>query len=125
MFRWRKSKKGMTECFAELTKAECAEYMRPNLWPNTPDILPSFLQFGGRPAFLIRAVLAATLAPTYGIYSGFELCENAGLDKKPWDAAAAAGHFLHLCATDYKQLARAEYLDSEQYQWNEPDWNAP
>ena len=58
--------------------AERAEYMRPNLWPNTPDILPSFLQFGGRPAFLIRAVLAATLSPIYGIYSGFELCENAG-----------------------------------------------
>jgi len=124
-FTWRNTKQGLTDYFTELTQTECAEYMRPNLWPNTPDILPSFLQFGGRPAFIVRAVLAATLAPVYGIYSGFELCENAGLDKKPWDAAAAVGHFLHLCDNDYKQLAKEEYLDSEKYQWKERDWDAP
>jgi starch synthase (maltosyl-transferring) len=124
-FTWRNTKQGLTDYFTELTQTECAEYMRPNLFPNTPDILPSFLQFGGRPAFLIRAVLAATLSPTYGIYSGFELCENAGLDKKPWDAAADVRQFLHLCDHDYKQLAREEYLDSEKYQWKERDWNAP
>ena len=57
------------------------EYFRANLWPNTPDILPVHLQNGGRPAFMIRAVLAATLSSVYGIYSGFELCENEAL---PW-----------------------------------------
>jgi len=124
-FTWRNTKKGLTDYFTELTQTECSDYMRPNLWPNTPDILPSFLQFGGRPAFITRAVLAATLAPLYGIYSGFELCENAGIDKKPWDAAAAVQHFLHLCDNDYKQLAKEEYLDSEKYQWKERDWNAP
>jgi len=124
-FTWRNTKQGLTDYFTELTQSECAEYMRPNLFPNTPDILPSFLQFGGRPAFLIRAVLAATLSPTYGIYSGFELCENAGLDQKPWDAASDVRQFLHLCDNDYQQLAREEYLDSEKYQWKERDWNAP
>ena len=124
-FTWRNSKQGLTEYFVELTHTECAETMRPNLWPNTPDILPSFLQFGGRPAFLIRAVLAATLSPVYGIYSGFELCENTGLEKKPFGAAGDVRQFLHLCDNDYKQLAREEYLDSEKYQWKERDWNAP
>jgi starch synthase (maltosyl-transferring) len=124
-FTWRNTKQGLTEYFTELTHTPCAQYMRPNLWPNTPDILPSFLQFGGRPAFLIRAVLAATLSPVYGIYSGFELCENAGLEKKPFDAAADVRHFLHLCDNDYKQLAREEYLDSEKYQWKERNWDAP
>jgi starch synthase (maltosyl-transferring) len=123
-FTWRNTKQGLTEYFSELTHSECAETMRPNLWPNTPDILPSFLQFGGRPAFVIRAVLAATLAPVYGIYSGFELCENAGLERKPWDAVGDVRQFLHLCDNDYKQLAREEYLDSEKYQWKERDWNA-
>jgi starch synthase (maltosyl-transferring) len=124
-FTWRNTKQGLTDYFTELTQGECAEYMRPNLWPNTPDILPSFLQFGGRPAFIIRGVLAATLSPLYGIYSGFELCENVGIDKKPWDAASAVPHFLHLCDNDYKQLAKEEYLDSEKYQWKQRDWNAP
>ncbi len=124
-FSWRNTKHGLTEYFVDLTHSEAAETMRPNLWPNTPDILPSFLQFGGRPAFLIRAVLAATLSPIYGIYSGFELCENAGLEKKPWDAGSDVRQFLHLCDNDYKQLAREEYLDSEKYQWKERDWNAP
>jgi starch synthase (maltosyl-transferring) len=77
------------------------EYFRGNLWPNTPDILPVVLQAGGRPAFMIRAVLAATLSSLYGIYSGFELCENAALP------------------------GREEYLDSEKYQFKERDWDAP
>ena len=50
--------------------------MRPNFFVNTPDILHAYLQHGGRPAFEIRAVLAATLSPTWGVYAGFELCEN-------------------------------------------------
>ncbi len=124
-FTWRNTKQGLTEYFTELTRTACAEYMRPNLFPNTPDILPSFLQFGGRPAFLIRAVLAATLSPVYGIYSGFELGENLGLEKKPFPAAGDVRQFLHLCDHDYKQLAREEYLDSEKYQWKERDWDAP
>ena len=89
------------EYFTELTQTEMREYFRGNLCPNTPDILPFHLQEGGRPAFMIRAVLAATLSSVYGIYSGFELCENAALPE------------------------REEYLDSEKYQLKERDWNAP
>ncbi|MEK0446888.1 MAG: Alpha,4-glucan:maltose-phosphate maltosyltransferase 1 [Verrucomicrobiota bacterium] len=100
-FTWRNNKHELTEYFTELAHTESAEVFRPNLWPNTPDILPFFLQHGGRSAFLIRAALAATLSPAYGIYSGFELCENAALPNKE------------------------EYLDSEKYQWKERDWNAP
>jgi starch synthase (maltosyl-transferring) len=100
-FTWRNTKAELTEYFTELTTHESAEYLRPNLFANTPDILPFFLQQGGRPAFMIRAVLAATLSPVYGIYSGFELCENAALP------------------------GREEYLDSEKYQLKQRDWNAP
>ena len=100
-FTWRNSKQELTEYFTELTQTEMKEYFRGNLWPNTPDILPLHLQTGGRPAFMIRAVLAATLSSVYGIYSGFELCENDALPK------------------------REEYLDSEKYQLKERDWDAP
>jgi starch synthase (maltosyl-transferring) len=100
-FTWRNSKHELTEYFTELTQTETAEYFRGNLFTNTPDILPYFLQQGGRPAFMIRAVLAATLSSVYGIYSGFELCENAALPN------------------------REEYLDSEKYQFKGRDWNAP
>lgn len=124
-FTWRNTKQGLTEYFTELTQSECAETMRPNLWPNTPDILPSYLQFGGRPAFEVRAVLATTLGPVYGIYSGFELCENQGLWKADWNPAGNVRHFLNLCDWDYKQLAKEEYYDSEKYQWKDRDWNAP
>ena len=100
-FTWRNTKQEFTEYFTELTQTEMRDYFRGNLWPNTPDILPFHLQKGGRPEFMIRAVLAATLSSVYGIYSGFELCENAALP------------------------GREEYLDSEKYQWKERDWNAP
>lgn len=100
-FTWRNTKHELTEYFTELTSTEMVEYFRPNLFPNTPDILPYFLQQGGRPAFLIRAALAATLSPVYGIYSGFELCENQPVPGKE------------------------EYLDSEKYQFKGRDWNAP
>jgi len=100
-FTWRNSKRELIEYFTELTQTEMSEYFRPNLWPNTPDILPFVLQDGGRPAFMIRVALAATLSPLYGIYSGFELCENGALP------------------------GREEYLDSEKYQYKERDWNAP
>ena len=100
-FTWRHSKAELTEYFTELTQTEMRDYFRGNLFTNTPDILPFFLQEGGRPAFMIRAVLAATLSSVYGIYSGFELCENAALP------------------------GREEYLDSEKYQWKDRDWDAP
>jgi len=100
-FTWRNFKHELTEYFTELTQTEMKDYFRGNLFPNTPDILPYFLQQGGRPAFMIRAVLAATLSSVYGIYSGFELCENAALPNKE------------------------EYLDSEKYQYKQRDWNAP
>jgi starch synthase (maltosyl-transferring) len=100
-FTWRNSKQELTEYFTELTQTDLREYFRGNLWPNTPDILPLGLQDGGRPAFMIRAALAATLSSLYGIYSGFELCENQALP------------------------GREEYLDSEKYQWKERDWNGP
>src|SRR5690606_34154158 len=91
----------LTEYLTELSQSECAEYLRPNLFTNTPDILPPFLQTGGRPAFQIRLVLAATLSGVYGIYSGFELCE----------ARAVPG--------------TEEYLDSEKYQYKVWDWDRP
>jgi starch synthase (maltosyl-transferring) len=100
-FTWRNSKRELIEYFTELTQTEMNEYFRPNLWTNTPDILPFVLQEGGRPAFMIRVALAATLSPLYGIYSGYELCENEPLP------------------------GREEYLDSEKYQFKERDWDAP
>jgi starch synthase (maltosyl-transferring) len=100
-FTWRNSKQELIEYFTELTQTEMSEYFRPNLWPNTPDILPFVLLEGGRPAFMIRVALAATLSPLYGIYSGYELCENEALP------------------------GREEYVDSEKYQYKERDWNAP
>jgi starch synthase (maltosyl-transferring) len=82
----------------ELTQTDVREYFRPNFWPNTPDILPEYLQYGGTPAFMIRLVLAATLTSNYGIYGpAFELCINEALpgkeeylnsekyEIKPWD----------------------------------------
>ncbi|MGW2643298.1 alpha-1,4-glucan--maltose-1-phosphate maltosyltransferase, partial [Streptomyces sp. NPDC001348] len=77
-FTWRNTKEELTEYLTELT-GEAAAYMRPNFFANTPDILHAYLQHGGRPAFEARAVLAATLSPTWGIYSGYELCENTPL----------------------------------------------
>jgi starch synthase (maltosyl-transferring) len=100
-FTWRNSKHELIEYFTELTQTEMSEYFRPNLWTNTPDILPFVLQEGGRAAFMVRVALAATLSTLYGIYSGYELCENDALP------------------------GREEYLDSEKYQYKERDWNAP
>ncbi len=100
-FTWRNTKAELIEYFTELTQTEMKDYYRANLFPNTPDILPFYLQQNGRPGFMIRATLAATLSTVYGIYSGFELCENAALP------------------------GREEYLDSEKYQFKGRDWNAP
>jgi starch synthase (maltosyl-transferring) len=76
-FTWRNSKWELEGYLTELTRTELADYFRPNFWPNTPDILTEPLQVGGRPAFMARLVLAATLAPSYGIYGpAFELQEH-------------------------------------------------
>lgn len=100
-FTWRNTKAELTEYFTELTRTEVLEYYRPNLFANTPDILHEYLQKGGRAAFQIRLILAATLGASYGIYSGFELCE----------ARAVPG--------------TEEYLDSEKYQIQAWDWDRP
>ncbi|GAA3816755.1 alpha-1,4-glucan--maltose-1-phosphate maltosyltransferase [Streptomyces chiangmaiensis] len=97
-FTWRNSKPELTEYLTELS-GESAAYMRPNFFVNTPDILHAYLQRGGRPAFEVRAVLAATLSPTWGVYSGYELCENVPLRE-----------------------GSEEYLDSEKYQLRPRDW---
>jgi len=76
-FTWRNTKEELTQYMTELAASESREYFRPNLWPNTPDILPEYLQVGGRSGFMIRLGLAATLGASYGIYGpAFELCEN-------------------------------------------------
>jgi starch synthase (maltosyl-transferring) len=93
-FAWRNSKWDLTEYFRELSQTTVREFFRPNLWPNTPDILTEYLQYGGRPAFAIRLCLAATLGANYGIYGpAFELFENRPLHP-----------------------GSEEYLDSEKYQ---------
>jgi starch synthase (maltosyl-transferring) len=92
-FTWRNTKPELTEYFTELTQTDVREYLRPNLFANTPDILHEYLQRGGRAAFQVRLVLAATLGASYGIYSGFELAENVPV-----------------------RPGSEEYLDSEKYQ---------
>jgi starch synthase (maltosyl-transferring) len=92
-FTWRNTKEELTDYLIELTTTDMAKYFRPNFFANTPDILHEYLQTGGRPAFKVRLVLAALLSPAYGIYSGYELCENTPV---------APGS--------------EEYLDSEKYQ---------
>jgi len=93
-FAWRNTKAELTEYFTELGARPLSEYFRPNLWPNTPDILTEYLQYGGRAAFMARLVLAATLGASYGIYGpAFELMEHTA-----------------------REPGSEEYLDSEKYQ---------
>jgi starch synthase (maltosyl-transferring) len=99
-FTWRNTADELREYLTELTRSEVREYLRPNFFANTPDILHEYLQHGGRPAFEVRLVLAATLAASYGIYSGFELCENVPV-----------------------RPGSEEYLDSEKYQIKVRDWD--
>ncbi|MFD7866175.1 alpha-1,4-glucan--maltose-1-phosphate maltosyltransferase [Streptomyces sp. NPDC057682] len=99
-FTWRNTRHELTEYVTELA-GESASCMRPNFFVNTPDILPGHLQEGGRPAFEARAVLAATLSPSWGVYAGFELCENTPLHS-----------------------GSEEYLDSEKYEIRPRDWEA-
>ena len=101
-FTWRNTKWELEQYIRELTQTEVGEYLRPNFWPNTPDILPQHLQFGGRPAFIIRLILAATLSASYGIYGpAYELGIAEALE------------------------GREEYLNSEKYEIKQWDWNAP
>ena len=81
-FTWRNTKEELTQYLTELTTGEQFQYYRPNFFPNTPDILPWFLQTSGRAGFRIRLALAATLSPAYGIYNGFELCEAEAVPDK-------------------------------------------
>src|SRR5690606_40172385 len=74
---WRTTFPGLQAYLLELTSASVSDFFRPNFWPNTPDILPEHLQFGGRPMFLSRLVLAGTLSSSFGIYGpAFELMEH-------------------------------------------------
>src|SRR5260370_10637041 len=75
-FTWRNTKHELTEYLTELTTIGMRDYLRPNFFTNTPDILTAILQAGGRPAFKMRLVLAATLSPSYGIFSRYQLFEN-------------------------------------------------
>ncbi len=82
-FTWRNTKRELTEYMTEITRSQVGEYFRPNFWPNTPDILSEYLQYGGRPAFVIRLVLAATLSSHYGIYGpAYELCVSDAVSGK-------------------------------------------
>ncbi len=103
-FTWRHSKQEFTEYLTELTHEQPSEYLRPNFFANTHDILPPILQFAGEPAFRQRLVLAATLSSAYGIYNGYELCENTPRGER--------GSTLY-------------YQDSEVYEYKVRDWNAP
>lgn len=100
-FTWRNTKRELTDYFTELNQTPVADYFRPHCFVNTPDINPTYLHTSGRPGFLVRAALAATLSGLWGVYSGFELCEAASLKGKE------------------------EYLDSEKYEIKPRDWQAP
>jgi starch synthase (maltosyl-transferring) len=102
-FAWKNASWEIAEYFTELEEGGVLEYFRPNLWPNTPDILNEYLQKSGRPGFVARLILAATLAASYGIYGpAFELCEGRAVRE-----------------------GSEEYLDSEKYQIRVWDINNP
>ena len=100
-FTWRESKREMEQYLTELAEPGPREFFRPHFFVNTPDINPVYLQNAGRPAYLIRAALAATLSGLWGVYCGFELCEGTPVP------------------------GREEYLDSEKYQIRAWDWDRP
>jgi starch synthase (maltosyl-transferring) len=99
-FTWRNERWELEEYLTELAQ-ETVDFLRPNFFVNTPDILHAYLQYGGPPAFAIRAVLAATMSPSWGVYSGFELYEHVAV-----------------------RPGSEEYLDSEKYQYRPRDWAA-
>ena len=99
-FTWRTTKAELSEYLTELSQTEKVDWFRPNFWVNTPDILHAYLQQGGPAAFRVRATLAATTAPSWGMYSGYELCERVAVEP-----------------------GSEEYADSEKYQLRPRDWN--
>ncbi len=101
-FTWRNTKSELIDYLTEITRPPLSEYFRGHLWPNTPDILHATLQTGGRAAFKLRLVLAATLSSLYGIYAGYELCENVP-----------------------REAGSEEYVNSEKYELRPRDWRAP
>ena len=101
-FTWRNGKAELEEYCNELAHSPSAEYMRPNFFVNTPDILHAYLQYGGPAAFKIRAVLASMLSPAWGVYSGYELYEHQAV-----------------------RPGSEEYLDSEKYQYRPRIWTQP
>jgi starch synthase (maltosyl-transferring) len=101
-FTWKNSSYELRDYMTQLHNTELVEYFRGNLFANTPDILHEYLQHGGRPAFRVRLLLAATLSPLYGIYSGFELCEN-----------------------EPREPGSEEYMNSEKYDIRIRDWDGP
>ncbi|GAA5154237.1 alpha-1,4-glucan--maltose-1-phosphate maltosyltransferase [Microbacterium pseudoresistens] len=119
-FTWRNTKAELEEFLTALAE-DTADFLRPNLFVNTPDILTEYLQFGGRAAYRIRAAIAATAAPTYGVYAGFELFENVArpgseenIDNekyeyklRDWDAAEAAGDSLAPFLRRLNEIRRA------------------
>ena len=107
-FTWRNSKVELQDYLEELTRPPVSEFFQPNFWPNTPDILHKTLQEGGRPAFMHRLILAATLSSSYGIYGpAYELVEN--IPARPENGRAES----------------EEYLDSEKYEIRQRNRNAP
>ena len=101
-FTWRNTRAELEQYVRDLTEDGLPETFRPNFFANTPDILHEYLQQGGRPAFEARLVLAAALSPSYGIYSGFESCENVPV-----------------------AVGSEEYLDSEKYELRERRLDGP
>ncbi len=101
-FTWRTARWELEEYITELARGPTADYLRPNFWPNTPDILSGPLRNGPPAAFMLRFVLAATMAPNYGIYSGYELCENEPASE-----------------------SNEEYKDSEKYELKHREWDGP
>jgi starch synthase (maltosyl-transferring) len=102
-FTWRNTKQELSDYLTELTQTEVREFFRPNLWPNTPDILHEYLQRGGRAAFMVRVVLAATLGASYGLYGpAYELAENVP-----------------------RESGSEEYLNSEKYEIKKRDLHDP
>ncbi len=105
-FTWRETKTELTGYLEELTRDPVVQFFRPNFWVNTPDINPFHLHDGARAGFVIRAVLAATLSPSWGMYSGYELCEHAPLLNEDGSE-------------------REEYLDAEKYELKQRDFDVP
>src|SRR5256885_57430 len=101
-FTWKNTKAELVELMTLLTRSDWPQYYRPNFFANTPDILHEYLQRGGRPAFEARLALAATLSPSYGIYSGYEHFENVPV-----------------------RAGSEEYLNSEKYETKDRSLDGP